>query len=163
MKNAISICIGLASLTLALGYVSGTGWIGAGAVVALGLFWLVGHQRQWSLAGPGLIVFAGAAAFGVWQGVPAGWMLFGAVAALAAWDLDHFTRRLRQAAHIKDETQLRRNHLQRLVAVAGLGVVLAGLALSFQIKLNLGWAMLLGLLIIIGLSRAVAAINGKSD
>ena len=162
MKYLIIISICLATLQPAIGYASGSAWIGAAGLVGLGLLWLAGQRRgQFPTATVGLIAVAAAAAFGVWQGLPAGWMLFGIVAGLAAWDLDHFARRLEQAEQVAGEVHLKRDHLRQLLIVAGLGLLLGGVALGLQVELNLGWAIGLGLLVIIGLSWVIGF--GKND
>ena len=150
------ITIIIATLTLALGYALIPVWLGAIIVVTLGLVWLVGQQRRMDwLNDLSFALFTVAAAFGVWWGAPAGWMLAGAAAALAAWDLARFDRRLAQVEQIAGEGQLRRDHLRRLLAAAGLGLGFGALALSLQFELSIGWAILLGLLVVIVLSRII--------
>jgi hypothetical protein len=159
MKHLAAGCIVLAMVGLVLGYELSLPWLW----VSLGLLWLIGHYGPGKgVATVGLVVFIGAAGYGVWQEHPAEWLLVSLVAALAAWDLDHFERRLRQARPGTQETDLRRAHLQRLALVAGLGLGLGWLALGVRIELGLGWAILLSLLTIIGLSRVLGfkGVNG---
>ena len=92
-----------------------------------------------------------------------GWMLFGLVATLVAWDLDHFRQRLQQAGQIEGEVELRRAHLQRLLAVVVLGGLAGVVALTFQVRLNLGWIILLGVVAIVGLSRVIGRLRRESD
>jgi hypothetical protein len=163
MKNTISISISLATISLALGYAQGSLWPGAGLIVVLGLLWLGGQQLQthW-LPNLGFVALVGAAAYGIWQELSVVWMLLGIVTALVPWDLVHFSQRLRQVGHISGEAQLKRDHLRRLLPVAGAGLALAGVALSFQFELSLGWAMILGLLVVIGLGRVIRRNQLKS-
>ena len=159
MKNMISLSpIIIATLALALGFALIPLWPGIIVIAILGSVWLVGQQRRvaW-LHDVGFALFIVAAAVGVWWGAPAGWMLAGATAALAAWDLARFDRRLIQVELIASEDQLRRDHRQRLLAVAGLGLGFGALALSPPFELSIGWAILLGLLVVIGLSRLIQA------
>jgi hypothetical protein len=147
MKHLAAGCIALAGVGLVLGYEFSLLWLW----VSLGLLWLIGHYSPGQgTSTMGLVIFIGAAGYGVWQGRPAGWLLVSLVAALAAWDLDHFERRLRRAD--TRQADLRRAHLQRLAVVAGLGLGLGWLALGLRVELNLGWAIVLSLLAIIGLS-----------
>jgi hypothetical protein len=44
--------------------------------------------------------------------------------------------------------------------VAGLGLLLGGLALNLELELSLGWAIGLGLLAIVGLGRLIRAVRG---
>ncbi len=157
MKGMISVSSSIiATLTLALGYGLIPLWSGAMLVAIMGLAWLVWQQRRvgW-LNDLGFAFMIVTAAVGVWWGAPAGWMLAGTVAALAAWDLARFDRRLAQVEQITGEGQLRRDHLERLLVVAGLGLGFGGLALSIQFELSLGWTILLGFLVVIGLGRII--------
>ncbi len=69
MKNLVSICIGLAVIGLVLGYNLIALWLW----LALGLWGLAGQRSRWGWpASVSLTGFVGAAAYGVWQGGPAG-------------------------------------------------------------------------------------------
>ena len=161
--NSLNITI-VAALAMIAAYALSALWVGSVISLALGLIWLVGQQRQvkW-LVDLGLIAFTAIAAFGVWWGVAAGWMLFGTVAALAAWDLAHFTRRLEQADQVAAEARLRQAHLQQLLLIVGLGIGLGGVALGIQLKMNLGWGIALGLLVTIGLSRVLGSVKNANN
>jgi hypothetical protein len=161
MKNFTLISIGLATVGLALGYSLSGLWAWTPLVVIAGLLWLAGqwYDRE-RFTSVGLLLLVGAAAWGVWQGAGAGWMLAGVVAALVAWDLDHFFHQLKRGGQVENVAEIKYSHLQRLFVIAGLGLLLAGVALSIQIELNFGWALVLGLLAtaslswIIGLTRS---------
>ena len=58
---------------------------------------------------------------------------------------------------------LEQRHLQRLLTVDGLGLLLGAVALGIRIEVGFGTAFLLGLLAILGLSRAIRSIGGESD
>ncbi len=164
MKHAVAASIGLAMLGLVLGYGTGSRWGWALAVVILGLLWLAGqrYDRGW-MADWGMIGFVAAAGYGVWLRLPAFWMLAGIVAALVAWDLERFSQHLRSMERVDGADELIRSHLQRLLAVAGVGLLLGGVALGIEVDLNFGWAFLLGLLAILGLSQAIGFMRQKSD
>jgi hypothetical protein len=133
-------------------------------VGALGLLWLIGQWRGWRWsASAGLISLTGLAAWGVWSQLPAPWLLFGLVAALAAWDLARFSQRLQQARQVIDEASLIWAHLQRLLIIAGLGLLLGEIALAVRLEFNLGWALLLGLLLILGLSQVTNLIRRQQS
>jgi hypothetical protein len=155
MRYAAAISTILATLGLALGYAAGQLWAGAALIVVLGVFWLLGRRggRGW-VASMGMTCFVGAAALGIWWQLPASAMLAGAVAALAAWDLDDFVQRMQGTDHVVDEDGMARSHLRRLLIVGGVGLLLGGVALGIQIELSFGWALLLGASAILGLSRA---------
>ncbi len=161
--NSLNITIA-AALAMIAAYALSALWVGSVIILALGLIWLVGQQRQvkW-LVDLGLIAFIVMAAFGVWRGVGAGWMLFSTVVALAAWDLAHFARRLGQVDQVVAEARLRQAHLWQLLMTLGLGFVLGGVALSIQLKMELGWLIGLGLLVVVGLSRVLGLINKQNN
>jgi len=162
MKNFVFISIGLATLGLALGYSLSSLWVWTPLLVAVGLLWLVGQWRDWDgWASVGLIFFVVAAAWGVWRHAAAGWLLGGAVAALIAWDLDHFCQHLNYGGHVENAAELKRTHLRRLLVVASLGLLLGGVALSIQLELNFGWALFLGLLAILSLSWIIGITRGE--
>lgn len=162
------VCIVLAAAALALGCGLG-GWPALSAVaVLLGLAWLLGRWRGWGwMSSAGLVSFAAAAAAGVWLGFGVGWMLAGLVSALCAWDLDHFARRLEavpwDGATAARRRDLERRHLLRLLAVAGGGFLLAVVALQATVRLTFIPAFLLGLLVLAGLSRAIAYLQRQGD
>jgi hypothetical protein len=103
------------------------------------------------------------AAFGAWQGLPAAWMLAGVVAALAAWDLDHFDQRLRGAGLIPRRAELLRAHLRQLALAAGAGLLLGGIALGVRLELTFGWVVLIGALAIVGVSGLIRSGRSGDD
>jgi hypothetical protein len=164
MRLLTLLCVGLATLALALGYASQTLWEGAGLAVAIGLLWLAGDWRSWDwTADVCLAAWVGLAAFGSWQGLPAGWMLIGVVAALAAWDLAHFAMRLSGAGALPPPAELTRAHLRQLAIVAAAGLLIGGIALGMRVELTFGWAILAASLAIIGLSRLIGAGRGADQ
>lgn len=162
--RALSVSIVVAAGTLTLGYALTPQPAWGAFFVALGLVWLFGAQRGWRWIGSlGPVVFVGEAAAGVWLGAAAGWMLVGAVAALSAWDLDHFARRLASVPRVEDAAGLERAHLRRLLVVDAVGVTLAGIPLVATLDLGFGAALLLGLLAIVGLSHTIGFLRRESD
>ena len=159
--------IGLAACALALGYAQDGVWSLTPLIVSVAGLWLFGLWRGWEwMASVGLVFFVGAAAGGIWQGLQAGWMLLGVVAALTAWDLHHYVQRLKNIGcgdapaewrHVGHNPE--RRHLWRLLIVNGLGLLLATVAFGTKIRFNLGVAFLLGLLAVVGLSRAVGFLR----
>ena len=153
MRLLTLLCAGLATLALALGYAGPALW-GVGSAVVVGLLWLAGDWRGWDWTADACLAgWVGLAAFGAWQELPAGWMLIGVVAALAAWDLAHFAAHLRGAGATPPPAELARAHLRRLASVAAAGLLLSGIALGIRVELTFGWALLAALLAIIGISR----------
>jgi len=164
MKILSAVSIVLAALSLAVGYTLTDFWPGAIFSIAVGLLWLTALWRAWRpVIGLSVIIFVGIAALGTWLGVSAGWLLFGIVATLAGWDLGDFAHRFGQTEHVQGHAALQRIHLQRLAIVAGLGLLLGGIALSFELRLNMWWGIFLGVLVIVGLSQAIGRLRRESD
>lgn len=162
--RVLQASIVLATFALALGYGLGELWAPALLVVAVGGLWLLGLWRRlrW-MAWVGLFLFAGGAAAGLLQGLGAGWMLFGLVAALTAWDLDDFLHRLESVERVEGQRGLELAHLRRLLVVNGLGLLLASVALGLRLDLGFGAVLLLGGLAILGLSRVVVFLRHESE
>lgn len=130
----------------------------------LGLLWLGGLRRGWLWVAPlGLAGFALVAAAGLLQALGAGWMVVGLVAALCAWDLHYLAHSLRDLEPEGAHRALERRHVHRLLAVAGLSLILAAVALTVEIKLTFFLALLLGLLAAWGLGRVVGFLRRESD
>jgi hypothetical protein len=156
----------LATVALALGYGLVGLWAGVVFVLVLGFLWLVGQRRGWGwMASVMLVFFVGAASIGLWLNVQDGWMLLSVVAALSAWDLDHFAQRLSGVGQnrVEETRDLERRHLERLLIVDGLGLLFGAVALGIEVDLGFGTALLLGLLAVLGLSRAVGILRRESD
>ena len=156
----------LATVALALGYGLVGLWTGAIFVTALGFLWLIGQRRGWGwMASVMLMLFVSAASIGLRLNAQDGWMLFGVVAALSAWDLDHFAQRLSGVGQdrVEETRELERRHLERLLIVDGLGLLFGVVALGIEVDLGFGTVLLLGLLAILGLSRVVGILRRESD
>ncbi|MBN1178904.1 MAG: hypothetical protein JXD18_06815 [Anaerolineae bacterium] len=153
----------MASVVLAVGTLGGSlvatgAWLWGVLVLGLGALWLA--RRKWQrIASWSLFFFTIAAVNGLWRGVAPFWGIAGVTAALVAWDLDHFARRLEKAALQANPSELEQRHMRRLLAVSGTGLSLALLPLIVRVELHLGVALLLGALAVVGLSRVVAFIK----
>lgn len=146
----------LALVTISAGYALNRAGLISFLAGGAGLLWLFGLSRAAARVNTlAFSVVVMLAALGVGQGAGLGWMLTGLLAALAAWDLAGFGRRLEQAGYVEQLERLQQAHLKRLGLVIGLSLAAALLARFVQLPLNLGGAILLGLLIIVGLGRLV--------
>ncbi|MBN1956092.1 MAG: hypothetical protein JW900_13720 [Anaerolineae bacterium] len=162
-RGALSLTTLLAAALLALAY-SLNGYLGWTVVaVLLGALWLLGQRRRWRWAGPvALASFVGLAALGTWYEFGAWWMAAAVTAALSAWDLEHLARRQHELARVEREKQFERQHLGRLLAVDGLALLLAGIALLIRFQFTFGGALLLGGALILGVARAVRFLRRES-
>lgn len=150
----------LATGSLALGYFSSGYWIGGLSAIAVGAIWYSGWQQDltWP-ASLGLIYSIGSAGLGVLLGLSQIWMVVAVVAALSAWDLDYFSRRLRTARRVENASALEMRHLFRLALVDGAAILFAGTALLARVNFSFGIAFLAGLLAIYGLSRLIGYLR----
>jgi hypothetical protein len=163
-SRALSICIGLATGALALGCGTGGLWAQTALVLATGGLWLLGQWRRWRWTpSVALVLLVSAAADGILEGMPAGWMLCGTVAALAAWDLDHYALRRDGVARVDRARESEVGHLRRLSIVSGLGLLLAAAGLLVRVRLGFGVALLLGALVVLGLGQSVGFLKRESD
>lgn len=158
------VCIVLAGLFPSLGLGFGGLWLLALVSIALGGLWLLSYHRS-ATEGATLMLVGFVVLAGLGANLPGGalWAPPAVVLALAAWDLDRFTRRMRSAAASDENHTLERHHLQRLSVVSGLGLVLAWAALGLRFKLDMAWVLALGLFAIVGLSLAVRTLVRGSD
>lgn len=144
----------LAALAEVIGYGLASYWLGSVVAAGLGLAWLIGQRRAFVwVTNLAFMAVVGVAAWGVWAGVAAGWMLTATVAALSAWDLAHFSYRLARATQIEAEARLEQEHRQRLLIVAAPGWLIGGAALLIRFELNFVWIIGLALLLLFGLNR----------
>ena len=155
----ISILLGILSLAIGYGQAGATDlsrWL-----LLLAALWLVAHFRKWYwFSSIALLVMIVAAAYGVWLGYPAIWMVLGAVGGLIAWDLSDFARRLSYASPMDDTRTMERRHLERVVIVAALGVGLALLSVFLRFE-RLAFEVAVGLLLLaaLGITRLVIGLR----
>jgi hypothetical protein len=147
---------------LAIGYAMAEKINWAFIFVFFGGFWYYAHVR--GTQGIETMLFFGftlAAAAGFWFGMPPAAMLVGLVAALGAWDLDHFGQRLRLVKRVEMDSGLGGNHLRRLGLIELLGL-LAGMAgLTSSLQLTFWVQLLLVVLAIYGISRLVILVKNN--
>jgi hypothetical protein len=164
MRQLASSSVVLAILALAIGYVGNAIWVGAGITLVVGLLWLAGQWRGWDWAADfGLICCVGLATFGIWSQLPAVWMLVGTVAALAAWDLDHFAERLRSVGNVVGQAELTRSHLGRLLVVGAAGLLIGAVALGVRLELSFGWSVFASMLAILSLRGLIGLLKREGE
>ncbi len=160
MKNLSIAAIIIVTFLLAAVYAIAEQWIYGLVIAGLGVIWLFSVWRNFQeLISTGLIVFIGVAAWGIYQELSTIWMLIAVVVSLVAWDLARFSQRIAYAEPFAEGAVVQQAHLQRLAMVGGLGLLLGGLALGLQFQLNFGWAVLLGLVMVISLAWVVGRIR----
>jgi hypothetical protein len=162
MKRLAGGLIGVAAALPALGYAGAGNWLGCAASVAIGCLWLVGLYRSWAgIETLGLFAVVGLAAAGT-RSVAAPMLLASVVVALAAWDWQRFMWRLDNSGQVLDQPALARAHLRWSLGVAGAGLLLGLLAPLIAVPLPFGATLMLGVLLVLGLSRAIGGLNRRT-
>lgn len=157
-----SIVLTVGALGLAYG-LNGS-WSIVIAIAVLGGLWLLGQWRGWGwMASVELVCFVIIAAVGLGMRLRNIWMLVSVVGALSAWDLDHFAQHLRGSGQVKGAHALERRHLQRLLIVDGASLLLGAVAMGARIEFSFGAALLLGVLAVLGLTRAIGFLRRQGE
>jgi hypothetical protein len=139
-------------------------WSLALVALAVGAGWAGAHRlgRGW-LSPLAFVVLVGCAVVGLWRNMPPAGLVAAVAAALAAWDLDGFAAKLARFEPHPDQSLLVKNHLGRLLAVTGLGIILGEAALGLRLALGLGWLAGLGLLAVFILLQAVRLLGRETE
>lgn len=155
-KMTACACGVIAALIMGFCYAQNGKIYPAIAFALLGAVWCEGILRPWNwLASLMLIIFAGGAVYGAWQGFTPVLMLVGICAALSAWDLDHMLQRFAKVKPAGVMNGLERHHMIRLAEVNGIGLILGGSVFLFKIHISFALALVLGLAAVIALSQIV--------
>jgi hypothetical protein len=133
-------------------------------MLAFGALWLFAGWQRWSwFSAIGLLLSVAAAAFGLWYGFSAGWMLAGAIGGLLAWDLTDFRRRTHFAAGISDLPEIERRHLARVTIVSLLGLGLASISMIVRVEFTFEWIMLMTVVAILGIMQLVGWLMRREE
>lgn len=159
-RASFLLSLGIALLALVIPFAVKGAWGLALASLSLGGLWAVGHFRGFSMAHWGFLGFLALGALGTLLGLKEA-MLLGAVAALAAWDLDRLARRLRDVERVENRGELWALHVRRLLLALGMGLLLGGIALEGRISLSLWGAILLGVLGFLGITQLLGWLRSS--
>jgi hypothetical protein len=157
---AFILCVVLGIGSLAWGYAAQGLIDGARWLLLMGVLWLFAQWRGWKWYAPlALLVTIFAAAYGLWIELAFGWMVLGAVGGLLAWDLTDFSQRLNLASATDDVLGLERRHVARVGIVAGLGGILAIIAMAVHVRFSFEVVVGLVVLAVLGLTRLIATLK----
>ena len=158
------ICIGLSTFLIVLSYAINQFWVAAFLITILGILWMVGYLKGWKWQTPVMFtLFIGASAIGLWLNLSQWLILLSMAGAISAWDLDHFTQRMRYAGLVVERPNLEKYHIKRLLVVNLFGLLLSVIALNVQVKLGFGAILLLGMIAVLGLNQVIIFLKGKSS
>jgi hypothetical protein len=158
------LSIGIGSLALAYGWTQTRYPAMSLAPLLLATLWLV--SVKWKLAWASAFGFAlltVLSAFGLAAGFSFFYALTGILGGLAAWDLEHFSRRLEAAAMEADRAALELGHLFQLAVILLVSVGASYLALAARIRMQFGLAVGMVLMTIGGLAALVYWLRKKED
>jgi hypothetical protein len=152
-------------IILAALFLAGAYWLAdyqSVSLITLGLVFLslLFLQKGWVWhVSPLLSLYLAGAAAGFYLELQPAWLVGAALSALAAWDLEYFSRRLHKAGLVIDQAGLIKAHLLRLVWVGLLGLTLFGISNIIQFQFSFGLAVVLALLAVFGLSQGIAYLR----
>jgi hypothetical protein len=150
----------LAATALALAYASSGFYILAGVMVIMGVLWLLDHEQRWNyLASFALVLIALFCALGYWLQVYMPLLVVSLTAGLAAWDLDHFTRRVKDNTPVEHLHRMEKQHIQQLLVVCGIGLLIAEGTLLIEIQLGFWTVFGAALVVLFGLNWAIGLIR----
>jgi len=156
-------CIALATAGLVLGFASNGLEILSPTYCIIGIFWVIALFRRWrGISSVAFMVFACSAAYATWRGFSALAMLAVIVAALSAWDLDAMIERFRQVDAQTLMPDLERRHFIRLGVIDGAGFLLGVAALTIKLRYSFVLILLLGLMVMVGVSQLVFYLRRSS-
>jgi hypothetical protein len=137
------------------GFLSGGRPIAAACVGVIGALWVFDRLR-----GPGWMTSIGmfgltaGVVYGVVAGVAPLLSLVSLIAALAAWDLDRYARRI-AGGEVRSGAILARQHARRLGMVAAASAALAGIALLARGGMGFWWLAPIAVAAFVALGRLV--------
>jgi drug/metabolite transporter (DMT)-like permease len=150
----------LASGLIALAYAMNQYYLLAVLPLILGVLWLLDHRLRWQhLASLVLVIFSMFCVLGYWLQLSMPVLVLALSAALAAWDLDHFFRRIQAQPPVRAFDRMHNYHIKQLAFVIGIGIALAQAILLIQITLNFWVIFVLSLIVIISLTRVLVIIR----
>jgi hypothetical protein len=137
----LNVSIILASASLLLAYGLAGFWVWSPVFILVGGVWWLAVRRD--LEGLSTVLFLGfliAAVFGCLIQLSMALLILSLVAALAAWDLDYFNRRLELVSDVEVAQEMEKQHLRRVMFLTGPGLILTELGALFRTGFNF-WAI----------------------
>jgi hypothetical protein len=160
IKPLFYINIIIATISLVMGFTNKEYSPAALTIIVIGIFWGLSSflSCKWvnslSLAG-----FIAIAAIGTWLEVNLILLLVGVIGALIGWDLADFLFQEKLADRIDNEVRLVRVHFIRIAIITILGIGLSLLSRSIKMQITFAWALLLGMILVIALSRTTGYLK----
>jgi hypothetical protein len=164
VKYTYFASIALATSTLVIGYVLVNLIWGIPVVLAGATLWVWGDRRGRPWVGSvGLIFYLLIAAAGLLLSLAPGLAILSIVSAIVSWDIGRFNRLLGKVDLVNNVDAIEKRYRNRLLTVAMIGAVIAGLTPIIRVNFGFGIALLLGLTSVIGFSRAMIYLRRESN
>jgi hypothetical protein len=140
------------TVCLAAGFASAGRWMFLPLVVlALSVWVSACRWRSAFLPHLGLALSVGLAADGLWLSVPLAWMMFGAVCALAGWDVILFQWSTAGIPPGDPVRLLELRHFRSLLLALGVGLAVSVAGPLIRFRISFWWMMLIAALALAGL------------
>jgi len=160
LPHLLYASIGIATLTSVIGFVLSPYPMMSVGIAILWILWTIAlrQERQWGKnAGLYLIVLISVLA--AWLGLNRYLLLFNIIFTMISWDISTFITNLNRTENIPKEKKLINAHISRLAIVSTLAFVLAISSFLLEFNISFGWALVLGLILIIALSRTIGLVR----
>lgn len=157
-----SLLIACATLAVSLWY-SKYSWISAIFIIVF-VFLLIFSKKVPEYLN--FLIFIGlvsCAAYGIWIGGSLPIILLSCTTSLAYWDLDAFERRFRNQEYSETTKEIEKSHLYRLIGSLGVGYLIGLVGSTIHINLSLGWAILLGATIFLGIFLIIKIVRTPAE
>ena len=161
--QVFSTSLGLVAVFLCVPFMSRGAWLQAGLTLVLVAGWGLAVWRRSRLFNLVFACLAALIAHAAASPFPAIIPLTAFTLSLVAWDLSEFSVRLREYEIPPAAIRLIRSHLERVLAIAGIGLLLGNLALLLRFRLSFEVTILTGLLIFLGLAQIIRFLRSLSD
>ena len=136
-RTALLICIGSCTVLLSGAFGVTQQWVFVPISLAIGIAWFWLEWRgQGQVADLGMVSVTTLSAVQVIRGSVPWLMVVVMVLALSAWDLSCFRQRLMDAGQDDMRRSIEKRHLRRLLMVNIIGLALAELAISIQLRIS---------------------------
>jgi hypothetical protein len=130
------------------------------AFLPISLLWILSRLRTWVWGNPlCFLLFLLSAAASTWLAIHPFVPLVAVTAALIAWDMNIWNSVIKDTQRVDWEKRPVRNHIRRLGVVIAIGFILSSVALTLSFEIPFTWALLLGLILTIALSRTVSFLR----
>jgi len=163
-KKIQILCISLATFLLSFCCFSHGLVLKGSVALIIGILWLYGLKRNLNLiASLWMILLIIIASSCIVSEISVAWMLLTVIAAIYAWDLDWFVRRINNAVHVEKIQQMEQHHLKRLLIITAISFILSMVTLNLEFSFNFFWMLFLALIAAFCMERLFAFFMSENN